>query len=318
VVDPARGGGLTAARASAGVVAAFHALASDYDGQFTATPLGRLLRDRVWETLDACFLPGAHVLDLGCGTGEDAVHLAARGVRVTAVDAAPAMAALAHRKARDARTTERIAVAVARIEDLPLGDVTPNGGCVAGLGTDGGGGATRLGGRAASAALDRGSAAGGGFDGAFANFGALNCIADMRNPGAALGGRLKPGAPLVAVMMGPLCLGEIAWQLAHASPRKAVRRLRRGGTLARIGGNAFMVKYPTAARLARDLAPAFLLERVFALGTLLPPSYASAWLERRPALLDRLNRADRFLAGTAPAIALADHYVATFRKRDAP
>ena len=78
---------------------AFDALAADYDASFTATPLGTLLREAVWRRLDARFAPGDRVLELACGTGEDAVHLASRGVRVTAVDASAAMveaARLAH------------------------------------------------------------------------------------------------------------------------------------------------------------------------------------------------------------------------------
>jgi len=42
---------------------------------------------------DRFILPGMHMLDLGCGTGDDAVHFARRSVRVTAVDVSPAMIA---------------------------------------------------------------------------------------------------------------------------------------------------------------------------------------------------------------------------------
>ncbi|MFE5210121.1 class I SAM-dependent methyltransferase [Streptomyces sp. NPDC056600] len=41
--------------------------------------------------------PGARVLELGCGTGQATVPLAARGYRVTALDAGPRMAAVARR-----------------------------------------------------------------------------------------------------------------------------------------------------------------------------------------------------------------------------
>ena len=79
----------------------FDALASTYDSDFTASPIARYLRARVHARLDQRFRPGAHVLELGCGTGEDALHLARRGVRVTATDASPAMLAVARAKAAD-------------------------------------------------------------------------------------------------------------------------------------------------------------------------------------------------------------------------
>ncbi|MFJ5884171.1 class I SAM-dependent methyltransferase [Kitasatospora cineracea] len=42
--------------------------------------------------------PGEHVLDLGCGTGELAAEIAARGARVTGTDSDPAMVAAAARR----------------------------------------------------------------------------------------------------------------------------------------------------------------------------------------------------------------------------
>ncbi|MEM7344793.1 MAG: hypothetical protein AAF485_11165, partial [Chloroflexota bacterium] len=60
---------------------AFDAFASDYDDDFTHSPLGQLLRPRVWHLLGKAFSSGQHALELTCGTGEDAVWLARRGAR---------------------------------------------------------------------------------------------------------------------------------------------------------------------------------------------------------------------------------------------
>src|SRR5450756_2345327 len=45
--------------------------------------------------MDTLFQPGMRILDIGCGTGEDAAHFAARGVTVYATDASPAMVQVA-------------------------------------------------------------------------------------------------------------------------------------------------------------------------------------------------------------------------------
>src|SRR5574341_1364692 len=60
----------------------FDAAALTYDEIFTQRRLGSWLREMVRERLP--FQPGDHILELGCGTGEDALWLAQRGISVTA------------------------------------------------------------------------------------------------------------------------------------------------------------------------------------------------------------------------------------------
>ena len=55
--------------------APFDGLAADYDRSFTASAIGQRMRAAVWRRMDAAFGPGDHVLELNCGTGEDAVYL---------------------------------------------------------------------------------------------------------------------------------------------------------------------------------------------------------------------------------------------------
>src|SRR5262249_13745568 len=72
---------------AAATPAAFDAVAHRYDAEFSDRWLGETLRRQVWRELAPLVKPGSHVLDLGCGTGEDAVWLAGRGARVCATDA---------------------------------------------------------------------------------------------------------------------------------------------------------------------------------------------------------------------------------------
>jgi ubiquinone/menaquinone biosynthesis C-methylase UbiE len=73
----------------------FDLLAADYDRTWTNSNAGRLQRDAVWAHLRSLFHAGDSVLDLGCGTGEDASYLGGLGVRVSAIDASPAMVRIA-------------------------------------------------------------------------------------------------------------------------------------------------------------------------------------------------------------------------------
>src|ERR1700691_417338 len=70
---------------------AFDAMAGTYDSQFTASRIGTMMRRAVWARCAARFAPGSRILEMNCGTGEDALWLAQRGVEVLATDVSPAM-----------------------------------------------------------------------------------------------------------------------------------------------------------------------------------------------------------------------------------
>src|SRR5687767_5195726 len=79
---------------------AFSGAAGKYDEQFTNTSIGRLQRNRVWNYLNKNISPTDHprVLELNCGTGEDAKWLASTGFRVVATDLSAQMIQAAKQK----------------------------------------------------------------------------------------------------------------------------------------------------------------------------------------------------------------------------
>lgn len=75
--------------------APFDRIAGSYDTLWTKSNAGRAQRETVWSVIDEVFRPGVKVLDVGCGTGEDAVHLGRLGVHVSAIDASGEMVRIA-------------------------------------------------------------------------------------------------------------------------------------------------------------------------------------------------------------------------------
>jgi SAM-dependent methyltransferase len=157
------------------------------------------------------------------------------------------------------------------------------------------------------------------FDGAFSNFGALNCVEDLKCLARDLARLLKPGASVVLCWMGPCCLCETAWYLAHGRFSKAVRRWRRSGVAARVADGVFMhVQYPTVRSLARAFAPDFRLKSIKGVGVAVPPSYLEHWAQRHPGLLHLCERADSLL-GRCPGIrVLADHVLVRLQRERTP
>ncbi len=81
----------------------FDRLAINYDETWTNTRVGRAQRNAIWRELDWFVHKGDRALDLGCGTGEDALHLLDLGAKVDAIDSSAGMVDAARRRGVNAR-----------------------------------------------------------------------------------------------------------------------------------------------------------------------------------------------------------------------
>jgi SAM-dependent methyltransferase len=154
------------------------------------------------------------------------------------------------------------------------------------------------------------------FDGAFSNFGALNCVDDLQRVARGLARLLKPGATAVLCWMGPCCMWEMIWYLAHWNRDKAFRRFRPEGISARIADGEFIhVHYPSVAFLARMFAAGFRVKSVQGIGVAVPPSYLESSARRHPYLLQLCQQVDSWL-GRCPGIRLLGDHVLVRLQRE--
>lgn len=255
----------------------FNQTAIDYDSEFTNSLLGRIYRNRVWERMDAVFTGNRHILELGCGTGEDALYLAKQGHRITALDTSEAMVEQTLLKIRKANLENQVNARVLDIETLDL--LEPH--------------------------LNKKEEKTASFNGCLANFGVLNCVSDLHGVASTLHRYLSPGAPALFTIMGPVVPWEWAWYLLRGKPNKAFRRLRKNGVTWR----GITIWYPSIRKAQAALSPYFITNRVSALGTFLPPSYAESWAQVHPALIQRLDRIEERWVSSPLMTHLADHYL---------
>jgi SAM-dependent methyltransferase len=264
---------------SVGYAAPFDCIAETYDETFTNSLIGRAQRASVWLELDRCFRAGQRILELNCGTGVDAVHLAERGVKVLACDSAPGMIEVAQRRLSLLRSPTMIDFRVLPTERIAtLQDESP-------------------------------------LDGAFSNFGGLNCVEDLAAVARDLAQLLRPGAAALLCLAGRTAAWEVVSYLLRGNPRKALRRLKRGGTTGRLmDGVTLKVYYPSVRAMARMFAPGFRLRRLKGIGVAVPPSYLEPLARRLPKLLHALTAVDRRVSGRPVFRCLADHVLLEFER----
>ncbi len=254
---------------------AFDAVADRFDDRFGSWASVASQRRAVRRELLAAFPEGASLLEVGGGTGEDALSLAARGRRIFLTDGAPGMVEKARQKAAAAGLADRVTAEAVAIEELPRFS------CL-------------------HASVGRPP-----FDGAYSNFAAFNCVADLPAAGRGIAGLVRPGGRALLVVFGPWAPGEIVTLLCRGERRAAFRRFSRGPVAARLGGREFTVGYPRPREFARAFAPWFRLRRVVGIGIFVPPSSAEPGVSRWPRLLALLEALDRLAA--RPMALLGDH-----------
>lgn len=258
----------------------FDAVAADYDAAFSSTAVGRMQRQIVWDFLENMVdAKPPDVLELNCGTGEDAVWLARRGCRVLATDVSPEMVAVAREKARQAGVdVETRVLGFSAVHDLPEGD----------------------------------------FDLILSNFGGLNCVppGELAALTEIFLKKLRPGGRFVAVVMGRFCWWETLYFLGTGRWRRAFRRMRRGPVVARLGKGVSVDTWYFAPRSAalcvasKGAAQSAALQPV---GFWLPPSYLNPFFEKRPRLLRGLYFLEKKCRGRMWAWG-ADHFLLAVQK----
>ncbi len=170
----------------------FDIAASDYDQTFTHTIIGKIQRDMVWEYLQKK-LPWEkplRILELNCGTGEDAIFLANMGHEVLATDISTHMLEVCKAKVKQAGLENQITIR--RLDMTKLSELV---------------------------FTEK-------FDLIFSNFGGLNCLPpqDLKKLFTAVKNRLSPSGKLIAVIMPDFCLIESLYFATKRASKKIFRR----------------------------------------------------------------------------------------------
>jgi SAM-dependent methyltransferase len=258
---------------------AFDSVAADYDGPRGNNDLIQDMRREMWRWLDATFASSSRLIDLGCGTGLDAVRMARLGHVITAIDWSSQMV----QRTCDRATLEHVSD---RVQPLVLG----------------------------AHELDRLKTA-HVYDGAYSNLGPLNCVPDLAEVSRECARLLKPGGALVFTVIGRLCPWEIVHYLWQRRWPRATVRFSRGVVPVNMNNHTIWTRYYWPREFYGAFRRHFTLEHLRGLCVLAPPPYLAWVREKHPRLHEWLWRIDRGVSAWPLVRGMGDHFLMVMKKR---
>jgi ubiquinone/menaquinone biosynthesis C-methylase UbiE len=263
---------------------AFDTLAADYDHSFSQSLTGSSQRMQSRKWLSG-FLEGKgelNILEINCGTGDDALWLASLGHKVVATDLAEAMIAEAKRKQ------------VLHAQPYPVNFMQCDFNDLHARIQD-----------------DK-------FDLIFSNFSGLNCIPP--NKIELLNNHfnrfLKPGGHIAVVIFGKYNLWEMAWYCLQFKFGKAFRRLNKQASLLKLKEGINQPVYYYSISRFRQLLNRFSLLEKRPVGLFIPPSYLENFIKRRPRFFHFLDKMEKKAGGVPAFTRFADHSYLLLKKKE--
>ena len=257
---------------------AFDSVAADYDGPRGNNASIQDMRSELWHWLDATFARGSRLIDIGCGTGLDAIRMAQLGHHVTATDWSTQMVRRTSDRAEREGLTDRVRALAVGAHELHLLDGE------------------------------------GIYDGAYSNLGPLNCVPDLAAVSRECARLLKPGGALVLTVIGRICPWEIAHYLLQRRWARVKVRYARNFVPVTMNKHTVWTRYYGPREFYRAFECHFMLVHYRGLCVFAPPPYLTWVREKHFRWHQRLWRMDRRMAGWPLLRGIGDHFLISMRR----
>lgn len=220
------------------------------------------------------------ILEVNCGTGEDALWFAGKGKQILATDISSEMIKTAQAKA-DACNAKNIDFKTLDITEINTLDSNKK------------------------------------YDLIFSNFGGLNCLDGeelLAFLETARDKLLSHEGRIVMVVMSKGSIWESLFYLRKLNLRKAFRRNTNSALLVNVNGQNVPTYYYNPS-FFKKVKQSFSVEAIQNVAFFLPPSYLEPIFAKRPELLNFLSRMERRFCKLSFLAGFADHYLIELKPR---
>jgi ubiquinone/menaquinone biosynthesis C-methylase UbiE len=215
------------------------------------------------------------MLELNCGTGEDAIMFSDRGFNIIATDVSTEMLKVTQQKAERFSMTNRISSQYLDLESFN------------------------------ETLFDK------KFDLIFSNFGGLNCVnpQSLQKLFEKIPTMLNPKGRFVGVIMPKFCLWESLYYFAKFKFSKMFRRCTSKEVIANLHGTTLRTWYYTPSQIKEWSADNFRVIKTQPVGIALPPSYLDSFFVRKKRFLIGLHKLEKKINQHSIYSGIADHFI---------
>ncbi|WP_242157707.1 class I SAM-dependent methyltransferase [Aestuariivivens sediminis] len=256
----------------------FDAVAVDYDQSFTKSQIGKFQREMVYSYV-LNFIPRntkLRILEINCGTGEDAIWFAEQGHEVLATDISPVMLDMAKIK------TKLKNLRFQQLDIKAIDQLSPEK----------------------------------KYDILFSNFGGLNCLSpsELKQFYQTSRKLLKDDGKMIHIIMSKCCIWDNIYLFFKGKWKSLFRRNTTNPVAVNINGCSIRTWYYNPSDIVSYTRDVFNLETYYPIGFCIPPSYLEHFFSKKKSVLLLLVWLDRHLQFSIIS-KYADHFIISLKAK---
>jgi ubiquinone/menaquinone biosynthesis C-methylase UbiE len=262
-------------------VSTFDAIAEEYDEDFTTSVTGKIQKEIVRKFICKSLEENdRNILEINCGTGDDAIYFSNEGFNIIATDISQGMINECEKKNTKYNLSN---IRFLRSAFSELTEKLPEE----------------------------------KFDVIISNFGGLNCIRrnEIIKLQSDLYKLLNKNGKLFICLMGKFCLWESIYFLYKTDLKNSFRRMN-GNAEGKFFNDRFKVYYYSPSYIKKLFKENFEFQALHPVGILTPPTYLENYFKKKRRTLKYLSKIENGFSAISILSNFSDHYLIEFRRRN--